>query len=817
MKTPHIVVLVLCLCGGGAIAWATRVAIEVPPPEKTVVTPNRTVTTEQEWIVGDVVRAIAGVARSADSADVTVKRVTDVDGHSTFDVAMAGEHHTYSTFAQHLLGDVNTADGEPDLAARAALTDLRVDVLLAQNRRISDVLQADMRSATAHESAALLVGALALRESPNMFGDVRPALARMAAHLALAQALRHREPMSRDGALAMMILTDLSGLQRDALDMLDAFEHGLPRNARDRVWVRAMRLRITGDWRRDRPTEDGTLLERLEYARAVRQRVGIDAFLDYFDTIEPRTQQLPDWHRIAFSDWDISVEAGHAFTDNDVHINRELDEAKRVWVAFHSGEIDRHALIRTLNERAHPAPAVTSAGATAVDVLDWGMWAAFLQRHLCDSLVLTPAHLKNLGGDWRIEDALTLFEPEYGQLTLYPVVVGAIMDNESQYTFALTGARPIADSHPELLTAGEWNQLLKHPTFRHHQVPFAVNIGWFEPAEPEGTAFDLAHRSLQPGCLRPPTLERAAWYARVQPYDEWTVWSNAWYPVKGKPAADAIRKAFGPLAEYDDVALRNFVGNIDLSRDAKLELMQRRCELTPGNCADLASWVLLDNREAHALKTYERLIANSRDEVGVSNHLAWIVRYYRDHGRLQDAEQLAVRGARTQSGRGLETLGDLLDAEGRYKEAEQVYRMIAEHYDDGSALGVFLARRAMEAHDKALEVKAFDLLRTDFPNGLQRVAIYALDDRPADGVSFKTFGRRIASMGFDPQDAIVAIDGWRIRDWAQHEDALRLGQGESVAFIVWRKGQYREIHARVPQRWLGATLQKYVDRRPPQR
>jgi hypothetical protein len=831
MKTPHLrnfLVIVVCLFGSGAMAWATRLAFVPPPPETLVVTPNRTVATEQEWIVGDVVRAIAGMARSTDTADVKVKRGADVDGHASFDVTLPADHQQvtvvnhiwspemYAPLAQHLLGGASTPDGDEDLAARDALTDLRVEILLAQNRRISDALKANMRSATAHESAALLVGTFALREVSNYFGDVRPALSRMAAHLAIARALRHGEPMSRDGELALVILTDLSGLQRDALDLLNGY-HGVPApGSPDRAWIRALQLRITGDWRKYHPVEGETLLEAFEYSRAVRQRVGIDSFLDYFDTIEPRTQNLPDWSRIAYSGSDISVEAGHVFTDDDVHINHELDEAKRVWAAFHSGDIDRHALIRTLNDRAS-GPAVASAGATAVNVLDWGMWAASYQRHLCNDLVFSLAHMKNLGGDWRIDDALEQFEPEYGQLTLYPVVVGSIMDNDTRYAFALDGARPIADSRPELLTAGEWNQLLKHQTFRHHQVAFPVNVSWFEPAEPEGTAFDLQYRSLQPGCLRPPTLERAAWFARVQPYDEWTVWSNAWYSVKGKPSADAIRRAFGPLAEYDDIALRNFVGNVDLSRDAKLELMQRRCELTPGNCAALASWLLLDNREADALKTFERLIANSRDEVDVSNHLAWIVRYYRDHGRLQDAEQLAARGARTQSGNGLQTLGDLLDAEGHDKEAEDVYRMIAEHYDDSSDLGVFLARRAMEAHDKALEAKAFDLLRADFPNGLQRVAMYALDERPVDGVSFQTFGRRLASMGFDPQDVIVAVDGWRIRNWTQHDDALRLGRGESVTFVVWRKGEYREIHARVPQRWLGATLQNYVDRRPPQR
>ena len=56
----------------------------------------------------------------------------------------------------------------------------------------------------------------------------------------------------------------------------------------------------TGDWRTPLSGEAVTLLERLEYARALKMRAGSDALLDFLETFEP--PDVTDWHRIALSD-----------------------------------------------------------------------------------------------------------------------------------------------------------------------------------------------------------------------------------------------------------------------------------------------------------------------------------------------------------------------------------------------------------------------------------------------------------------------------------------------------------------------------------
>jgi hypothetical protein len=204
--------------------------------------------------------------------------------------------------------DGPAGNDQADLGVRMALTDLRSETLLDQNDRVSSAFQRTMWQPSWHESAALLVGGLALRESVGLFNDVRPALSRMAAHLSIARALRGSGELSMDGRCALAILTALAGLERQAVQIVTEIDARAASPA-DRAWVRALRVRITGDWRSSQNA--GTLLERLEFARAIRGRLGVDRFLDYLETFEP--EQIADWHRIAFQN-DFTVEAGRRFT-----------------------------------------------------------------------------------------------------------------------------------------------------------------------------------------------------------------------------------------------------------------------------------------------------------------------------------------------------------------------------------------------------------------------------------------------------------------------------------------------------------------------
>jgi hypothetical protein len=92
-------------------------------------------------------------------------------------------------------------------------------VMQRENARISGALGKAPFDAGLHEQAAVLLGTLALREQAGRFHDTRPALARTAAHLAVARALTS-EKRSATGSVAEALLLILGGRPQDGVSQL---------------------------------------------------------------------------------------------------------------------------------------------------------------------------------------------------------------------------------------------------------------------------------------------------------------------------------------------------------------------------------------------------------------------------------------------------------------------------------------------------------------------------------------------------------------------------------------------------------------------
>lgn len=812
MRLSHVILGVLVITGASALAVSAPFTLQhesarpaanagrrpspVPPD-----VPKPIAATEQQWIHVEILEAIAAFARHAGSTSPELIPRLRQDVHVVDHVWSAG---TYAPVAERWFGAApprSQAAAAVDLNARERLVDLTVDTLLHESARVSDALTGDVRSPDAHEAAALVIGAFALRESRfSVLSDVRPMLSRMTAHLASARALRGSADPRPDGAIATIIMTALVGHERTALAMVDALDRPALPEA-DRAWMRALRWRITGDWRRglDR---GATRLERFEYARALRSRLGINAFLAFLD--DQPLDVATDWQRIAFARA-LNVEAGHRFTPTAVDL--ELAEARRVWVRLHGGTTERDDLVRALNARPNPVP--RAARGEALHVLDWGMWAAFHQRHLCQALMAVAAHERNLGHPERHTALAGEFERPFGEMTLYPVVLRRIADTRDDYEHAVQRAHSIVQRTPEQLTAAAWNLLLQQPRFTE-TVPFPLRDAWFSPLEPAGTAFDLVSRSLAPGCRRPPTLAQSARFAALQPFSHWTRWADEFFKMeRGAPSLAKVKKAFGSLLEYDANALLLILDHLPTDVDEQIALARQLCTIAPDECGRLADLLLREGHEEQAVAAYERWISLARDSVALSHRLRWLVRYYHSHGQPERAEAVAHMAADTGSAAGLEILMDLLLRSGREDRAEQVAERIAERYDDTTLLGIVTLRQALKSGDRALERQAIDLLRAPFPDGVRPLALHALDVTPLDGMVFQTFGRRAARVGLEPGDIVVGVDEWRVHHTWQYYVLIRLRDDDLVTLTVWRDNAYQQLRIRMPERWLGVMLRDY--------
>jgi hypothetical protein len=742
--------------------------------------------TEQDWILADIMGAIEGMS-----------------GKGSLPAPIIADHiWSPATYRAAAEAAFDPAPADADLNVRAALVQLTSEVLVAQDERVSLALERNLRAPAAHEAAALLVGAFALREAPGWLHDVRPSLSRMAAHLAVARALRRPSTdETLDGTLARAILTALVGKQRDAMSVVDAVEAKAASDG-DRAWVRALRLRNTGDWR-TKPPAGAPLLVRFEYARAVRERLGMDAYMDYVEGAAPADQV--EWARLAFFDG-LSIEAGRLFTEKQ--IAAEWGETALLWIRMNGGQRapEPKELVQAIDARPAASPVARSGQWVKVRVLDWGMWASHQQRHLAHAVIARAYFARQLGNDDMYDELLEDVETQYVELRLFPIVLRWMAESEEEYQLALQLTRPLVRDSPELVNQRVWTMFLEKPRYVSRAAAFPLDQAWFTPAVPAGTAFELSVRSLRPGCPRPPTREQAAQWAREMPYDHWTQWGHQWLGVDGKPSAVAVRAAFGPLLEYDDAAIKKLLDYLQLTMADAIELSKTLCALVPGQCDRHAELLLLANKPAEAAKAYEEWADRSRDRVSVANGLTWLFRYHLSHGAPARAEALARMAGDVASRRGLELRAEWHERQGRYADAEKLMQQIEERYDNSTPLGEFLMRRALATKDQQLQAKAAELLRDAYPQGPQPLVSHALPATAGDGVRFASYGPRAEALGFEPGDIIVGVDGWRVHDTAQYAVVLRFAYDETLTFTVFRHGRYQDLKITVPERWLGSRL-----------
>ena len=780
--------------------------------------------TEEQWIVGEVLTALAALAQPGQHKEPLQPVVTlatpATAAEVVYSVAIGPrsarlrvmDHiwspETYAPVMAQLLGASQppTADALVDIDVRTPLTTLTATALLLEADRVSAMLVAAPRSAAAHESAALVIGAFAMREDSGLFEDVRASLSRMTAHLAIANASRGGALETMDGTIARSVLLTLIGRQRDAVTSIDAFE-GRSRKDGDRAWAHALRLRNTGDWRKARLLNAETSLERFEHGRALRARLGFDALLGYVDSL-PEADEI-DWQRIATAGA-FTVEAGNRYTRESVAY--ELAEAAETWMHFHEGEATPERVIESLK-----APRSAGVAPVPTRILDWSAWAAHAERHLLHALTASWAHSRNFADE---SELVRTFDRLFAPLTLYPIVQRFMAESPAAYQAALDRSRQLVDMRPELVTQQAWTLLLEQPEFVPRASAFATDAPWFTPAVPTGTAFELSVRSLRAGCPRPPSRAQAARWAEQMPYDHWTLWANEWLAVDTSPTKSAVSKVLQPLFEYDAPAILKMIEHMRISEGERFDFATTLCGLVPGECDRLGELYLLADRPVDALRAYERWSANTRDRVEVANGVTWLVRHYDAKGDHARAEATARMAANVGSARGLETLGEWLDRAGRHDEADAVYAQISARYPGSRSSyleGLSLMRKALRTGDAHVRARAAELLRGVFPGGPEALVLHALDATPQDGLVFETFGPRVADAGLLPQDIIVGIDQWRLRSATHYNVASRFQHNQAMTFTVWRDGRYRQVKANVPERWLGARFQDFHPRPRPTR
>ncbi len=750
--------------------------------------------TERQWVMEEICRDIAEITAFAvkgEKLDPTVVNVAVtadgtgakvmVQGPVGGSVVLGMEHfmwapQDYQPLAAALL---KGAGLQPVAAADnkelpATLTNPEMGVLIKEGSRLSAALSKQPLAAALHEEAALVVGTLALREAAGKFSDIRPALGRMAAHLAIARALSASP--GANGELAETVLLTLVKRQAEALDHVAKLSSELA------PWTMALKLRNTGDWRLLPAFADATLLEQIALVQAMAPALTPARVAGLLK--QAKAKDMPDWARICLGT-NISVEDGHRFASPS--IERELEEINASGMAFNGARVAGDKQTTLLNTPEGRAVHLVG-GASGIEVLGWGAVARFHQRHLMHVVDRTHYFFADMWGE-PDEDAklLDMASRTLSGLQLYPLLAGmSLNDGEAG---ARDQAADFCEAHPSLVTAKVWAQLY-YPPERNAPGRRPSNPDlWFGNTPPPGTGFSF--ETL--GCgLAPDFLAEAR---RIAPYDFDVLHRVA---ESSPPGYESVAQIYKTVSDYHVDALRCIAKAAEYDNEAYRREMEKLSALDPDGYVSLAGHLVKMGDAEAAARAYEQAFAKATNRVMVANNSEWLVNYYMDKGRQKEALEIAGHAAEVYSYRGLETAGRLMARLGRLEEAAKLFAAIAERYGDPGPVMRFIAAHKEDAKFKG----PYDgMVARLFKDGLPPAALADFKEAPAGGAEITSESDGTRAHGLRPGDVIVALDGVRVDTEEQYMFVRALKEdNEPLQLIVWDGVGYRAITASLPKR-----------------
>ena len=785
--------------------------------------------TEQDWIVAHVVQAIAdmahygrtGAAPDVKSLDVDVETVTGPTGAAVFAVRVPGHDAVrltasdhiwspamYAPLAAELLGPAASVPPPSALpresATFAALTRPRTDVIVAESARVSSALAAQMTDAEAHEDAALLYATLGLREWAGQYYDNHRTLCRLAAHLAMAEALRKgTEPGPSARVAEATLLTLAFRDQRGVLRRLDAFEAQPRLTPAARAWSRSLRMRNTEDWRLLPDPEHASLLERREYFVWLNSKLGHGHALEYLDRTDP--DGLSDWGSVILS-VGYSVEAGHRFVP--AGMAAVMSEVSQMPLDVAGGP---DAFVRALNEEPAPGPVTTRNGRTVVEVVDTGTWADFAERHLMHHIESGVDCMRRM---WGLRDEADQYKAQmqaaFGGLRQFPIAARRMARSRADYAAAMPAAITLLLAGPEWVGGHNWNLLLRPPDFPADTFAVPAMETWCRPLFPAGTYFEWPKRLFLPdGHVRVHGAMLQQMHDEL-PYYGVLAEAAAFDRLGMHPRAEDLKQAYGPLLDYD---VRLMVQVAEAGKDdpaAPLEyerLYRKAGELDPDRLRTLGYYLVDKGKKEEAAAVFEQYEAKGRDRVGVCNSMGWLVNYHEDHKNGKRALELAKEAAGVYCFEGLFMLADLYERRKQWANAEKYYRAQSERYDvDYFLMGFYLRVQEAEGAQRFRDERQ-RLLGKLFPKGLERVETDPVA-APSDGVLLVGTSAEAMKAGLKPGDVLVAVNGFRVHTYEQYRVIRSLKQNPQLDLVVWR-GSYRHVAASPPQRWFGVQVRSY--------
>jgi tetratricopeptide (TPR) repeat protein len=457
-----------------------------------------------------------------------------------------------------------------------------------------------------------------------------------------------------------------------------------------------------------------------------------------------------------------------------------------------------------LNRSATRCATQTLEGHIQLEVLSWGTLAAFHQRHISHSIVNAYDVMKN---KWAVADRAKEFrqsvEQLLGQMTLFPIVEKMIAVDSPDFGEAVAKAAAFAREHPELVTSVGWaGWSVKSKTRTLPLTPPEAGA-WFSDSPPMGTIYDFRFRNRRFQTQRDPPAQ----LAELAPYNYDVLHANMMKKFPVHHTAEETAACFAAIKDFDIYALFDIADQCTDRPELYGKVMNQICALQPDYYVNLGLYYIDKQMAPEAAAALQAAFDRAADRVYVANNCGWLVSYYFDNGRRDEAMKIATDAAEAYSYSGLQTMATLLEKMGRLREAEDYYKKIRERYSESYELDGFYVRH--QGEDPAYARIAAQQTAMLFPSGLQKVNLQDFSAAPVDGVLIKTSSDKIRRANLWPGNIIVAIDGVRVHSQPQYFHVRGLTLDPNMALIVWNGREYVERRINTPGRRLKCDLEDF--------
>lgn len=787
--------------------------------------------TEQGWIIESVIRdGVQMAALAAKAADplspqrtVEVKAAPLNQGETrpsysvavhlgpekqTIEAKVVPEKTVWSaaTYAE-VFGKILKAfqlspPGESPPLAEDSLVALATPVstiLQAENRRVSRLLSENPLNAEAQDQAALICAVLGLREQGRQWWDPRQACNRATAHLAMALALDPGK-ISDSGKVAALILGLLMDRKTDCAGRIAELEKAGAQNSRLKPWITAAKLRNSRDWRILQQAANPTMLELLEGFRAKAETVNVQSALTSLGKID--TGSFADWNRLVLQ-CPFTVNMGHRYALPA--LENEIKDAASVYGRERIRKMGN--LIQFMNAEPGGAVKKTGEGTWGFQVLDDGIWGQFFQRHLFFAMGRTEYFLHDA---WGVPDYAKKYDQEtraqFKGLSLFPMYEAWVAEKPGDVDEAGRAAvARLRTEHPEWVRDSLWrrmDQTLGLSQKDGYEGPSAQE--WFDPMVPTGTAFAAVNRLWFLGKRKVENPDFFRPYLEIAPsrLDLKAAYVRAKYGED--PSYEVLQQEFGEALDFDLELMKKAVKARSGDPVAYPAGLLKIAEFDPEEFNALGDYYKGAGEKAKAAEAYQRYYDLAPDRVGVANRMDWLVQYYEDTGKTNEATRIAEAGAEVYSSLGLETMGDLMERREKLHLAENYFFKIGERYEDKGPLMGFYLRQAGKhpEYQKPLD----GLLKELFLEGMKKVVLADFKEAPARGVRVNATSRETEKVGLLEGALIVAVNGVEVGTFEQYSILRSAGASPAFNLIVYQNGKYQEMEVSPPGRRFGVDM-----------